>query len=73
MEFSERYGELGAGFIEAHHLVPFARLQGHAIPLDPVADFAVLCANCHRMAHRMNDPADIEGLRAVILANVGGG
>jgi 5-methylcytosine-specific restriction protein A len=66
MTFSERYGELGTGFIEAHHRVPFALLQGNAIPLDPVADFAVLCANCHRMAHRMADPADIKALRAII-------
>ena len=66
MKFSERYGDLGAGFIEAHHLVPFAQLTGHAIPLDPVADFAVLCANCHRMAHRMPDPADLAGLRAIL-------
>jgi 5-methylcytosine-specific restriction protein A len=66
MQFSERYGEVGAGFIEAHHLVPFAQLKGHAIPLDPVADFAVLCANCHRMVHRLEDPANIDALRALL-------
>lgn len=66
-EFSEHYGALGAGFIEAHHRVPFALLQGQAIPLDPVADFAVLCANCHRMAHRLADPADIEQLRLIVM------
>jgi 5-methylcytosine-specific restriction enzyme A len=69
MKFSERYGELGAEFIEAHHLVPFSQLTGNAIPLDPIADFAVLCANCHRMAHRLDNPADIDGLRAILKAN----
>ena len=65
LDFLERYGELGRGFIEAHHCVPFASLQGNAIPLDPVKDFAVLCANCHRMIHRMTNPADVDGLRAI--------
>ena len=69
MSFSERYGELGVDFIEAHHLVPFSQLKGNAIPLDPVADFAVLCANCHRMVHRMKDIADINGLRAALQTN----
>jgi 5-methylcytosine-specific restriction protein A len=68
LKFTEQYGDLGAGFIEAHHLVPFAQLQGHSIPLDPITDFSVLCANCHRMVHRMADPADIDGLRAIITA-----
>jgi 5-methylcytosine-specific restriction protein A len=61
LDFSEKYGDLGKDFIEAHHLTPFALLKGKPVPLDPRNDFAVLCANCHRMIHRMQNPADISG------------
>lgn len=64
--FKEVYGELGEDYIEAHHLVPFADLKASAVALDPVKDFAVLCSNCHRMIHRMNDPSDVEALRALL-------
>lgn len=32
-----------------------------------VSDLAVLCANCHRMIHRMPDLADIKALRDYVL------
>lgn len=56
MEFSERYGDLGKGYIEAHHLVPLGELAGRPEPriLDPATDFTVVCANCHRMLHRQS-------------------
>lgn len=38
------------GFIEVHHVVPLAE-AGRSLT-DPVTDMNVLCANCHRMAHR---------------------
>lgn len=65
LQFSEKYGDMGKGYIEAHHLVPFAKLKGNAIPLDPKKDFAVLCANCHRMAHKLDDVADMQKLRSI--------
>jgi 5-methylcytosine-specific restriction enzyme A len=72
ISFAEKYGPLGEGFIEAHHLRPIALLEeGTPISYDVAADFAVLCANCHRMIHRTTDPSDIEGLRALIRANSG--
>ena len=52
LSFEERYGPIGAGFIEAHHLRPLATLKGSRVPMDPHRDFAVLCSNCHRMVHR---------------------
>ncbi len=52
MTFEERYGEIGRGFIEAHHLRPLATIKGEKVAYDPRRDFAVLCANCHRMVHR---------------------
>jgi 5-methylcytosine-specific restriction enzyme A len=68
--FEAVYGELGAGFIEAHHLRPISTLEENvAIPIDPGADFAVLCSNCHRMIHRLGAPSDLNGLRALLAHN----
>src|SRR5215472_5242926 len=49
LDFGERYGEIGRGFIEAHHLRPIATLE-EAIPVKygVAVDFAVLCSNCDR-------------------------
>ena len=54
MTFSERYGRVGSGYIEVHHLTPLSsRKSRHRV--DPKKDLVVLCANCHRMAHRKQD------------------
>jgi 5-methylcytosine-specific restriction endonuclease McrA len=54
MTFSERYGRVGSGYIEVHHLTPLSsRKSRHSV--DPKKDLVVLCANCHRMAHRKQD------------------
>jgi len=50
------YGEVGDGYIEAHHLTPFADLDGRPTELDPATDFAVVCPDCHRMIHRRREP-----------------
>ena len=69
MDFSLRYGPMGAGYIEAHHLIPISDLkEGQALEYDIAKDFSVLCANCHRMIHRMDDPSDLKGLRKIIRA-----
>jgi 5-methylcytosine-specific restriction enzyme A len=68
LRFDERYGELGRGFIEAHHLRPISSLEeGTAVSYDVATDFAVLCSNCHRMIHRTANPSDLEGFRRSIL------
>jgi 5-methylcytosine-specific restriction protein A len=67
LDFGERYGKIGAGFIEAHHLRPIATLEeGVPVKYDVAADFAVLCSNCHRMIHRTSDPSNLENFRATI-------
>lgn len=53
-------------YIEAHHLAPVSSLKGRSVNLDPRRDFAVLCANCHRMIHRFTNPGDIAGFRSTI-------
>jgi 5-methylcytosine-specific restriction protein A len=51
--FDRVYGELGRHFIEAHHLTPLHKYtESGAVSLNASRDFAVLCANCHRMVHR---------------------
>jgi 5-methylcytosine-specific restriction protein A len=67
LDFSERYGSIGQGFIEAHHLRPISSLEeGSVVTYNAASDFAVLCSNCHRMIHRSKDPADVGALRALI-------
>ncbi len=69
LDFAKRYGALGEGFIEAHHLRPLHALEeGKPTALDIEKDFTVLCSNCHRMIHRMVDPSDLKGLRKILRA-----
>jgi len=71
LDFGERYGKIGQGFIEAHHLRPIATLEeGVPVKYDVAADFAVLCSNCHRMIHRFSDPSDILPFSKFINADV---
>ena len=51
--FLQQYGELGRGFIEAHHTTPLSDIDGETS--STISDLAPLCANCHRMIHRLND------------------
>ncbi len=65
--FADRYGTLGQGYIEAHHLTPFADLEGRPTALNPRDDFAVVCANCHRMIHRRRPPYTLEEVGAALI------
>lgn len=62
-DFEQRYGTLGSGYIEAHHLTPLSELKGDKVLLDPRRDFTVLCANCHRMIHRSEFVSKVEEFR----------
>jgi 5-methylcytosine-specific restriction protein A len=65
-DFAAIYGTFGAGYIEAHHLVPLSSItEGETVTLDPKTDFAVLCANCHRMMHRKGGPTTVAELKAI--------
>ena len=49
---------------------PIASLEeGVAVTYDVAADFAVLCANCHRMIHRSDDPSNLISFRAYLQAH----
>lgn len=67
LDFGERYGAIGQGFIEAHHLKPISELEeGVPVRYDIALDFAVLCSNCHKMIHRTEKPSDLEGFKKLI-------
>jgi 5-methylcytosine-specific restriction protein A len=63
MDFESVYGEIGKNFIEAHHKQPIATLGGNEVELDAENDFYVLCSNCHRMIHKLEDPSNLSELR----------
>lgn len=56
-----------AAMFEVHHKVPYSE-NFEARPLR-VSDLAVLCANCHRMIHRMPDLADIKALKDYVVSD----
>ena len=60
-DFEAAYGALGAGYIEVHHTKPVHMLMaGSKTKLE---DLALLCANCHRMAHRKRVPITVDDIR----------
>jgi hypothetical protein len=65
--FMEAYGELGEGFIEAHHIKPVKALKAGA--RTRVSDLAKVCANCHQMIHKGNECLGIEELRGRLLSD----
>jgi HNH endonuclease len=65
VDFSERYGLLGIGFIHVHHRVPIA-IIGRDYRIDPIKDLVPVCPNCHAMLHRREPPLEIEQLRGVL-------
>ena len=62
MTFKEVYGDVGKGFAEAHHVVPLSKLADTVV--SSVKDLVTVCANCHRMLHRLGgEEGDIARLR----------
>ncbi len=72
-DFERAYGELGADFIEVHHLSPISQCDD-AYFVSPERDLVPLCANCHAMIHRLLAREGVEGgkalerLRAIIAS-----
>jgi 5-methylcytosine-specific restriction enzyme A len=65
LTFEERFGDLGAGFIHVHHIVPLSEL-GPDYSLNPIKDLRPVCPNCHAMLHRRRPPLSIDDLRGII-------
>jgi 5-methylcytosine-specific restriction endonuclease McrA len=63
--FEERYGKLGEEFAEAHHRVPLGKLRENV--KTRLEDLATVCANCHRMLHKMDGKReDVTKLRGIV-------
>jgi len=51
-DFVRTYGEeLGYGFAECHHTFPVSKLTEEQ--KTKLSDLAIVCANCHRMLHKL--------------------
>ena len=67
-DFEDKYGQLGAGYIEVHHKQPVS--EGERIT-DLNNDLVMLCSNCHRIIHRGRDHIiTVEELKSIICANM---
>ena len=63
-DFRKTYGQLGKGFIEAHHMIPVSESGGERI--SRLSDVALVCSNCHRMLHRGETLLSVEELAEII-------
>lgn len=52
LNFKERYGDIGDGFIHIHHLRPLHTI-GEDYVVDYKEDLIPVCPNCHAMIHRI--------------------
>lgn len=67
-DFSKTYGKLGTDFAEAHHIVPLS--SNEKLRNTTVEDLITVCANCHRMLHRMDGKSnDVEKLKKIMGKN----
>lgn len=64
MSFALKYGKLGVGYIEAHHIKPLSLLNKESVTT--FNDLITVCSNCHRMLHKQNPPLTPEELKALI-------
>lgn len=60
-DFEQTYGAVGEGFIECHHVIPISTYQEESITR--LEDLKLLCANCHRMIHRLPLGEDLAVLK----------
>lgn len=63
-DFARAYGDHGFGYIEAHHNIPLRDLTEEMYVTEE--DFALVCANCHRMLHRGTPWPTIRELRSLL-------
>jgi 5-methylcytosine-specific restriction protein A len=54
-DFESRYGDIGSGFVEVHHLTPVSMMGGES-SVAPLTELIPLCSNCHSMAHTRTPP-----------------
>ena len=63
-DFYLKYGELGKGFIECHHIKPLSELEPNSET--KLSDLALVCANCHRMLQKEISTLSIDDLKSQV-------
>ena len=61
----ESYGEVARDYAHVHHTKPLSEIDNEYTP-DLERDFAVLCPNCHAIAHRRKPPLSVEEIRVAL-------
>lgn len=69
IKMSDIYGDIGNGYIELHHKIPYSEMAENDTRILTQNDFCVLCPNCHKMVHKLDDAGDIELLSSIVKAN----
>ncbi|GJH04504.1 HNH endonuclease [Paraburkholderia terrae] len=64
-DFGSTYGDVGHGYIEAHHTTPLSSLDETG-GTTRIEDLALVCANCHRMLHRRRPWLEADELAALV-------
>jgi hypothetical protein len=62
--FDETYGEIGKGYIEAHHKLPISNIASDTVI--KIGDLAPVCSNCHSIIHRSRPWLTIEQLKEIV-------
>jgi len=65
LNFEERYGLHGKGFIEMHHLKPIKEGKRSST----IKDLVPVCSNCHRMLHKGFAILSIADLKRIVNEN----
>lgn len=65
LDFGERYGPPGEGYIHVHHLFPLSE-SGELHEVDPIEDLRPVCPNCHAVIHRRSPPYTLEEIRRML-------
>lgn len=62
--FINTYGEVGKGYIEAHHTLPISEISADIIV--KISDLAPVCSNCHRIIHRYRPWLSIDEVKQIV-------
>ena len=65
IDFGERYGKHGKGFIHVHHLKPLKEIR-KTYKVDPIEDLRPVCPNCHAMIHCREEMLTIEQIKKLM-------
>lgn len=67
-DFSKKYGAIGEGIIEVHHIKPLSQIKSEYV-VDPIKDLIPICPNCHTMVHRKKPPYTIEEMQNILATS----